>query len=107
MCQLTPKLIYIYENKVFCTFLPNFILKINMTGILWYRGILWYIYLYVNHRHQFLYNCSLAAIIVAIIAYIIAYIIAALYTSNNIARTFSGLIIQRAKDSDLSGPSIL
>ena len=40
MCQLTPKLIYIYENKVFCTFLPNqFILKMNTTGILWYRGI--------------------------------------------------------------------
>ena len=33
MCQLTPKLIYIYENKVFCT-----------TDTLWYRGILWYIY---------------------------------------------------------------
>ena len=47
MCQLTPKLIYIYENKVFCTFFPNFILKINTTGILWYRGILWYIYLYM------------------------------------------------------------
>ena len=31
MCQLAPKLIYIYENKVFCTFLPNFILKINTT----------------------------------------------------------------------------
>ena len=38
MCQLTPKLIYIHPNKVF---LPNFMLKINKTGILWYRGILW------------------------------------------------------------------
>ena len=27
MCQLTPKLIYIYENKVFCTFLPQLYAK--------------------------------------------------------------------------------
>ena len=47
MCQLTPKLIYMHQNKVFSAFLPNFIPKINKTGVLWYRGILWYIYLYV------------------------------------------------------------
>ena len=37
MCQLTPKLIYIHQNKVFSAFLPNFIPKINKTGVLWYR----------------------------------------------------------------------
>ena len=55
MCQLTPKLIYIHSNKVLCTFLPNFIPKINKTGILWYRGILWYIYLYMLHQ-----NCHIS-----------------------------------------------
>ena len=44
MCQLTPKSIYIHQNKVFCAFLGNFIPKINKTGILWYCGILWYVY---------------------------------------------------------------
>ena len=58
MCQLIPKLMYIYENNVFCTFLPNFILKINTTGILWYRGILW---AYTCNLHLANFACNSCA----------------------------------------------
>jgi hypothetical protein len=53
ICQLRLKVTYNHKYKVYSIF--SSILEINKTGILWYRGILWYIHLHISTiKHQLL-----------------------------------------------------